>query len=157
MAYNLPILHRLKSTLMKPFFVITLSALAILTACKKKTTDPGPGMFARINGVSWAATAYSAKLNADSFLLIYGQIGSDSTGTDIALGIDHFGRHTGSYAITLTGDNESEYADHSINAWHLGTAGSIVVTKITADNIQGRFNFTSDVSVTDGTFNVPLY
>jgi hypothetical protein len=141
--------------------IMAAAAALIITGCKKSTTTHAipVGMSAKVNGAGWAADSYSFTI--DSFspgqhsLLIIGYFGSDTTGTNVSLGVDNYLGATGTFDIALVGANEAEYDDHLTGAYHLATSGTITITNYTPDNIQGTYNFVSDVSISNGQFNVP--
>ena len=138
---------------------IAISLIALLGGCtksrEKKTISPG--ISAKVNGVPWTATTYSARLDTSGFLLIIGYVGSTSTGTNISVSISNYTAATGTFPISVL-VNGAEYADHSIGAYHLATSGSITLTQASATNVEGIFHFTAAASfpVTDGQFNVPI-
>jgi len=144
---------------MKNYLLGAALCSLFFAACSKKSTPAlSPGMTAKINGATWTATTFSFSIDssdpAKPFLMVIGYVGSDSTGTNISLGIADF-HGTGSFIL---GTNlETEYDDHSRNAWFPGNTGTVTITKSTPDNVQGTFSFTATgyYNITNGQFNVP--
>lgn len=151
-------------------------ALALLlTASAAGCGDDGPAgpdnfglgtLSADIDGVTWTAVSATAASSTND---IVGVGAADLSGTSIAFA---FSNQPGSYTIGPTNVYNAQYNEtqgSTVSAWLAsglqGGSGTITVTSITADRVQGTFEFVAvpvnqpgapNVVVTNGVFDVPL-
>lgn len=165
-------------TTIRPFGLATgLLALTILAACSSsKKDDPNP---TPTTGMSWTAdggaqtttTLQSQKFQ--SSISVAGTVPNGNSPLYLSL---EFPNAVGTYTLSSTAAASATYVTNAgssgpgmayyAGATGFGTvtgAGTIVVTALTATNVQGTFTFTgintntgASKSVTNGTFNVGL-
>ena len=145
----------------------TVLALTSLAACSKKdNVTPTPA--ANPEGMSWtvdgnnvtAVTAVSQAMGTT--LTVVGSTGSTGAASTVFLDIP---KTAGTYTLTSTSTYSATYAvtpASGSSQFYDSTAGSIVVSSVTATNIVGTFTFTGATSggttksISNGKFNVKL-
>ena len=145
----------------------TVLALTSLAACSKKdNVTPTPA--ANPEGMSWtvdgnnvtAVTAVSQAMGTT--LTVVGSTGSTGAASTVSLDIP---KTAGTYTLTSTSTYGASYAvtpASGSSQFYDSTAGSIVVSSVTATNIVGTFTFTGATSggttksISNGKFNVKL-
>ena len=145
----------------------TVLALTSLAACSKKdNVTPTPA--ANPEGMSWtvdgnnvtAVTAVSQAMGTT--LTVVGSTGSTGAASTVYLDIP---KTAGTYTLTSTSTYSATYAvtpASGSSQFYDSTAGSIVVSSVTATNIVGTFTFTGATSggttksISNGKFNVKL-
>ncbi len=162
------------TTLPRAAALLLFTALTACSSSKKDDPNPAPA-----KGMSWTAdgtaqtttTLQSQKF--PSYISVSGTVPAGSNPTYLAL---EFPNAVGTYTLSPTVAASATYvtsngpsgtsAGYFAGATSNGTvtgAGTIVVTALTATNVQGTFTFTginaatgSAKSVSNGTFNVGL-
>ena len=150
----------------------TVLALTSLAACSKK--DDATPAATNPEGMSWtvdgnnvtAATAVSQATAVPqamgTTLTVVGSTGSTGAASTIFLNIP---KTAGTYTLTSTSTYSATYAvtpASGSSQFYDSTAGSIVVSSVTATNIVGTFTFTGATSggttksISNGKFNVKL-
>ena len=122
---------------------IALLSLTIVGGCKKgNVAGSRPGMTASISGAPYNASFCLATQNGAQ-LTINGLSGATTTPVApyVTLVIKHWAGATGIYAIDSTGYNYAAYIG-GVGLYSLSSSGSIIVTSVTTDQIEGSFSFT---------------
>lgn len=144
-----------------------IMAGAVLVGCKKKEAVIPQGMKARINNTDFSATTYKASKNYfvrviasippydDSSFLISGSAGDVAITLTLPLPVS-----AGTYQLYPNNLNSQCSGNYQQTAFSYDppTAGTLTITSISQNNIQGRFSFTtySANSITNGEFNMPI-
>ena len=144
---------------MKKNLTILVAALLCLTTilgCTKKGNVAGsrPGMTANIGTAPYIAT-FCLATQSGAQLTINGLSGTTTTPVApyVTLVIKHWAGATGKYAIDSTGNNYAAYIG-GVGAYSLSSGGSIIVTSVTTEQIEGSFSFTcyDGTAATGGVF-----
>ena len=141
-----------------------------MIGCKKHQGPIPVGMSAIVNNKSWVATGYLAYL--DTSITVNGNIvslyieGTDATTAvspgqnDLILIITYFKFKTGTYYLNTIAYDTTAGVTYSYNfLGYRSISGSITLTQISANNVQGFFNcvFTPSLALRNGQFNIPLH
>jgi hypothetical protein len=148
--------------------IVAVLCLTILTACSKKNDDVNPdpsvsgagGFKVKVDGKEYAPDFSYALASMPANDLYYGIYGLDSKTSDVVAIALPKTVNEGTFPI-----NAVNFAVMTMNKQDFSTinggSGSITITKKTATNIQGTFNFTAvdatgtlTRTLTDGSFNV---
>jgi hypothetical protein len=146
-----------------PYYFLFISSfvLAATSACKKQSDLP-VGMSAKVNNKKWVAKNYHGldyilPGATNRSIHVIGNEPATSTDTVISFAYSYVDNIGGVYIISSFGNAGASYSDEKNYNVHHAISGTINVTKVSATNIQGTFNFVTDsFTVTDGVFNVPL-
>lgn len=125
------------------------------------TTEPGPvpPLEAVVEGIVWSATEYDAVRRSNGRIVITG-----SSPIDIELTLELVADTLGTYPVG-TGLSSAMVVDEGVTYVAEGTrAGSVTVTAVRSERIEGYFGFTARRfpaggvlrDVTNGKFSLPL-
>lgn len=147
----------------KSILSIVLFSILALVSCKKDEDSGGSSFTAKVNGENYEAKGLLAYATSFSdYTNIYGVADASGTGETMYIAIPTDATK-GTYQ--LDADYPAYYVDADGNAfatvWGDGS-GSVTITEIDADHVEGTFNFkaydaateTVEKAVTDGKFNV---
>ena len=144
-------------------FFFLLLGLLVTTSCKKDEDKSGSSFSAKINGESYEAEGLLAYATSFcDYFNVYGVADASGTGEVMYFSIPT-GATKGTYQFDA--DYPAYYVDADDNAFATvwgGGSGSVTITEIDADHVEGTFQFTAfdaatetvEIVVTGGKFNV---
>ena len=138
-------------------FVLAVLGIVAMTGCSKTGPTPGstPNMKASIGAMPYIAP-YCLAVQNGSQILIEGLGGTTTVPTYpyMALTILKWTGKPAIYVNDSTGTNFVGQYFSSTTSYELANIGSVIITSITADQINGAFSFTcyDGVVVSGGTF-----
>ena len=142
-------------------------------SCKKNKTTPTPikntpipiGMTAIVNNANWVATSYDAYLDTVDDTVIFLYINGDNANSlypnqdFFTIIIKDYKFESGVFNINNAISPNSVNYTYNYNQYK-SISGTIALTQVSPTNIQGTFNGTfssgSNLTVTNGQFNVPI-
>jgi hypothetical protein len=148
----------------KSILSIALFGILALVSCKKdEDSDSGNSFTAKVNGETYEAEellAYATSFG--DYTNVYGVADASGTGETMYFAVPT-GATKGTYQFDA--DYPAYYVDADGNAFATvwgGGSGSVTITEIDADHVEGSFNFKAfdaateaeETNVTDGKFNV---
>jgi len=133
--------------------------LSIMLGCKKKQEPIPIGMSFKYANTPWIATNYHAKIDSGATGLSLFIFSSDTTYSrsfdEFNISIYHYNKAS-VYYLTMPDTVSAFFLDYNIE--YQAYRGAIIITQISATNVQGTFNciMTGGLTISNGQFNIPI-